>query len=501
MHWVLYDRILNVTPETADDPERDRLLLSKGHGPASYYAVLAAKGFMPVAELAGFGGFDSPLGHHPDAALIAGVEIASGSLGHGLPIAVGRALALRAAGRSGPRVVCVLGDGELAEGSNHEAIALAGRLGLDRLIAVVVDNFSATYGWPDGVADRFANEGWTTASAHARDHDALERAIIAGPAGPPARRRRDRGGMTWRACASASRRVTSEALDDDPRLALVLADIGVDGFEHSGAMVPAPGARDQRRHPRAADDRRRRAVWRRRACGRSSTATRRSSSSGRSSRSSSTSATRMSAPCWSASARPTTPHPRGARIRRPGDVALLATLPGFAIHVPGHPDEAEQLLRREFARDGRAYVRLSGEANAEAQPVEQLTVVRAAPRRQPASCWPSGRRSTRCWRRRPTSPSRLPTPRPSRPSPLPALRAVATGRDVAIVEPYLAGTSAAALAEALSDEPRRLLALGVPPIELRRYGKPDEHRRAYGLDAEGIRRSLDAFLASTAAAA
>jgi len=161
------------------------LLLSKGHGPASYYAVLAAKGFIPVEELAGFATFDSRLGHHPDGALIPGVEIASGSLGHGLPIAVGRALALRATGRGGPRVFCVLGDGELAEGSNHEAIALAGRMRLDRLTAIVVDNFTATYGWPDGIAMRFALEGWTTASAHAHDHDALERAITAGEPGRP----------------------------------------------------------------------------------------------------------------------------------------------------------------------------------------------------------------------------------------------------------------------------------------------------------------------------
>jgi transketolase len=185
VHWVLYDRVLDVTPGTVDDPERDRLLLSKGHGPASYYAVLAAKGFVPVDALAGFGRFDSPLGHHPDGALIPGVEIASGSLGHGLPIAVGRALALRASGRLKPRVFCVLGDGELAEGSNHEAIALAGRLGLDRLVAVVVNNFSATYGWPDGPATRFENEGWSTASAHARDHDALEQAIAAARPGRP----------------------------------------------------------------------------------------------------------------------------------------------------------------------------------------------------------------------------------------------------------------------------------------------------------------------------
>jgi transketolase len=185
VHWVLYDRVLDVTPDTVDDPERDRLLLSKGHGPASYYAVLAAKGFIAVDALADFGRFDSALGHHPDGALIAGVEIASGSLGHGLPIAVGRALALRATGRTGPRVFCVLGDGELAEGSNHEAIALAGRLGLDRLVAVIVNNFSATYGWPDGVDTRFASEGWSTASARACDHDALERAIADARPGRP----------------------------------------------------------------------------------------------------------------------------------------------------------------------------------------------------------------------------------------------------------------------------------------------------------------------------
>src|SRR6476620_4573874 len=64
LHWVLYDRVLDVTPETADAPERDRLLLSKGHGPASFYAVLAAKVFIPVGVLAGFGTFDSRLGHH-----------------------------------------------------------------------------------------------------------------------------------------------------------------------------------------------------------------------------------------------------------------------------------------------------------------------------------------------------------------------------------------------------------------------------------------------------
>src|SRR6478752_3965085 len=68
--WVLYDRILRVSPATVDDPDRDRFLLSKGHGPVSYYAVLAAKGFIPLEWLEGFATFDSPLGHHPDRLLI-----------------------------------------------------------------------------------------------------------------------------------------------------------------------------------------------------------------------------------------------------------------------------------------------------------------------------------------------------------------------------------------------------------------------------------------------
>src|ERR1041385_6452345 len=105
--WVLYDRVLRVRPEQSDDPARDRFLLSKGHGPMAYYAVLAAKGFVPVDWLPGFGSYDSPLGHHPDRVLVPGAEIGSGSLGHGLPIAVGTALGLRAQ-RLGEPAVWVL---------------------------------------------------------------------------------------------------------------------------------------------------------------------------------------------------------------------------------------------------------------------------------------------------------------------------------------------------------------------------------------------------------
>src|SRR5881409_3415270 len=173
--WVLYDRVL-----TSDD----RFLLSKGHGPTAYYAVLAAKGFIPVEALAGFGSFDSPLGHHPDRYLVPGVEISSGSLGHGLGIAVGLALGLRAR-RSPARVFCLVGDAELEEGSNHEAIAYAGRFGLERLTCVVVDNRSSSLGWPEGIASRFEIEGWSTATVDGRDHEALERAFAADRARRP----------------------------------------------------------------------------------------------------------------------------------------------------------------------------------------------------------------------------------------------------------------------------------------------------------------------------
>jgi transketolase len=167
--WTLYDRVLE---------DGDRFLLSKGHGPAAFYAVLAAKDIVPLAALDGFGGFESPLGYHPDRVLVPGVEISSGSLGHGLGIAVGSALA-------GRRVYCLVGDAELDEGSNWEAVQYAGRVGLETLTAIVVDNDSATYGWPGGVERRFELEGWNGVRVDGRDHDAIASAceLVAGMPG------------------------------------------------------------------------------------------------------------------------------------------------------------------------------------------------------------------------------------------------------------------------------------------------------------------------------
>ena len=173
---VLYERVLDVSPERIGDPDRDRFYLSKGHGPMAYYAVLAERGFIPQEWLTDWGSYDSPLGFHPDRNLVPGVEISSGSLGHGLPLAVGSALGLRAQGVDS-RVVVLVGDAELDEGSNSEAIELAAALHLSALTVVVVDNRSASYAVPGRIAERFATEGWHVVTVDGRDHDELEKAL------------------------------------------------------------------------------------------------------------------------------------------------------------------------------------------------------------------------------------------------------------------------------------------------------------------------------------
>jgi transketolase len=183
--WVLYDRVLRTNPAQPAAEPRDRFYLSKGHGPMAFYAILTAKGFIDASELPRYGQFDSVLGQHPDRYLVRGAEISSGSLGHGLPIAVGTALGLRAMGLTDDRVFVLTGDGELDEGSGHEAIAFAGRAGLEALHCVVVDNSSATYGWPGGIETRFAAEGWSAVSVSGRDHDALETAFTGPHPGRP----------------------------------------------------------------------------------------------------------------------------------------------------------------------------------------------------------------------------------------------------------------------------------------------------------------------------
>ena len=175
--WVLYDRVLRIDPRSPDAEQRDRFILSKGHGPVALYSILAAKGFFPESWLDRFLDHGGKLGSHPDRTLVPGIEASTGSLGHGLPIAVGVAQALRAKGRSEPRVVVLCGDAELNEGSNWEAIALAAHLGLANLTLLVIDNHSSslhTASW----TDRLGAFDWVVREVDGHDHDALEAAFL-----------------------------------------------------------------------------------------------------------------------------------------------------------------------------------------------------------------------------------------------------------------------------------------------------------------------------------
>ena len=136
---TLYGAVLNVTPDTVDDPERDRFFLSKGHVAGALYTTLAAFGFLPVDELATFLKPLSALNGHPNRNKVRGIEANTGPLGHGLPIAVGHALSAQL-DVSRRRTYVVVGDGELQEGSNWEAMMAASQHELDRLTVIVDRN-------------------------------------------------------------------------------------------------------------------------------------------------------------------------------------------------------------------------------------------------------------------------------------------------------------------------------------------------------------------------
>ena len=135
---VLYNRVLDVSPARAGDPDRDRFVMSKGHSVEALYAVLAERGFFPAEELTTLCGSGSKYVGHPTRS-VPGIEQNTGALGHGLPLAVGMALAAKR-GERAYRVFALLGDGELAEGSNWEASIAAAHYGLDNLTVIVDRN-------------------------------------------------------------------------------------------------------------------------------------------------------------------------------------------------------------------------------------------------------------------------------------------------------------------------------------------------------------------------
>jgi transketolase len=183
----------------------------------------------------------------------------------------------------------------------------------------------------------------------------------------------------------------------------------------------------------------------------------------------------------------------GRTHQAPEDVTLIASLPDWTIHVPGHPDEAEHLLRVAARDDGRVYVRLAARSNAAARAVEPgrlhvesrgagPTVIAVGPMLDRVLEAVDGLDATVLY---------ATTVRPFDED---TLRAELRSTEIVLVEPYLQGTSSAVVTDAVRTTPHRLLALGVRPIENRHYGTPDEHDLAHGLDSVGLRRQIESFL-------
>ncbi len=178
----LYFEQMNISPANQDDPDRDRFIMSKGHSVEALYAVLAAKGFFPIEQvIREFSKFGSQFIGHPNNKL-PGIEMNSGSLGHGLPVSVGMALAGKMDGRD-YRVYTVMGDGELAEGSVWEAAMAANQFHLDNLCAVVDRNRLQISGNTedvmahDSLQARWSAFGWHVITVNGNDYRQLKTAF------------------------------------------------------------------------------------------------------------------------------------------------------------------------------------------------------------------------------------------------------------------------------------------------------------------------------------
>lgn len=183
--WALYDRVLRVDPANPRREDRDRFILSKGHASLALYAVLAEKGFFPTADLERFALYDSPLGGHPDRLKVPGVEASTGSLGHGFPVGVGMAMALRRK-ESPSRVFVLVGDGEANEGTIWEAALLAAHHGLDNLTLIVDHNHSTDPALSLGdLAAKLRSFDWDARDVDGHDVDALVAVLSRPAAGRP----------------------------------------------------------------------------------------------------------------------------------------------------------------------------------------------------------------------------------------------------------------------------------------------------------------------------
>jgi transketolase len=178
---VLYNRVLRVSPQTFRDPHRDRYVQSKGHSIEALYVVLADRGFFPEAELDSLCRYQSRFVGHPTRK-VPGIEMNTGALGHGLPISVGLGLAEKM-DQAGYRVFTLLGDGELAEGSNWEAAMAAAHHKLDNLTAILDHNTLQITGRTRDVCsnepldEKFRAFGWTVRTVNGHDVSELSAAL------------------------------------------------------------------------------------------------------------------------------------------------------------------------------------------------------------------------------------------------------------------------------------------------------------------------------------
>ncbi|GAB6902373.1 transketolase [Kineosporia succinea] len=187
---TLYGSVLRVDPENPEWPERDRLIMSKGHCSEALYATLAWAGFFSPDELRTFDRPGSALNGHPNRTYVPGVETNTGALGHGLPVGVGVAVGAKLQ-QLPSRVFVVLGDGELQEGSNWEAAMTAAHRGLDNLTAIVDRNRlqqgarTEDTASLDPLAEKWRAFGWNVVEVDGHDHLGLRDALIAVAAGRP----------------------------------------------------------------------------------------------------------------------------------------------------------------------------------------------------------------------------------------------------------------------------------------------------------------------------
>ena len=185
---VLYNRVLNVSPETIDDPSRDRYVQSKGHSVEALYVVLADRGFFPESDLETLCCYRSHYAGHPTRK-VRGIEQNTGALGHGLAFSVGVALAGRMDGAA-YKVYTLLGDGELAEGSNWESMLTAAHYRLDNLVAIVDRNTLQITGCTEDVCaleplhQKFEAFGWAVRQVEGHDVAALTDTFLAVPFEP-----------------------------------------------------------------------------------------------------------------------------------------------------------------------------------------------------------------------------------------------------------------------------------------------------------------------------